>query len=94
MGRGSGLIVRGLIVHLGGTLLTMKKNPVLVTLGKNVRDLREQNKLTQESLAERSGLDPSYISGIERAVRNPSVVSLSRLARGLNQTVSEICKQI
>jgi transcriptional regulator with XRE-family HTH domain len=72
----------------------MKKNPVLVALGKNVRELREQNKLTQEALAERSGLDPSYISGIERAVRNPSVVSLARLANGLGCAVSEVCRDI
>ena len=72
----------------------MKKNPVLVALGKNVRELREQKKLTQEALAERSGLDPSYISGIERAVRNPSVVSLARLANGLGCTVSEVCQTI
>ena len=72
----------------------MKTNPVLMALGKNVRDLREQKKLTQEALAERSGLDPSYISGIERAVRNPSVVSLARLADGLDCTVSEICRSI
>ena len=72
----------------------MKKNPVLVALGKNVRGLREQKKLTQESLAERSGLDPSYISGIERAVRNPSVLSLARLAVGFDETISEICRGI
>jgi len=72
----------------------MKKNPVLVALGKNVRELREQGKLTQEALAERSGLDPSYVSGIERAVRNPSVLSLARLAHGLGCTVSEVCRVI
>lgn len=72
----------------------MKKNPVLVALGKNVRDLREHKKLTQEALAERSGLDPSYISGIERAVRNPSVLSLARLADGLECDISEVCRTI
>ena len=72
----------------------MKKNPVLMALGKNVHKLREQKKLTQEVLAERSGLDPSYISGIERAVRNPSVLSLARLAKGLGSTPSEICRDI
>ena len=71
----------------------MKKNSVLVALGKNVRELREQKKLTQEALAERSGLDPSYISGIERGVRNPSILSLVRLANGLGCAVSEICRK-
>lgn len=72
----------------------MKKNPVLVALGKNVRKFREQKKLTQETLAERSGLDPSYISGIERAVRNPSMLSLAKLAKGLGNTPAEICCDI
>jgi transcriptional regulator with XRE-family HTH domain len=72
----------------------MKKNPVLMALGRNIRDLREQKRLTQEALAERSGLDPSYISGIERAVRNPSVLSLARLANGLGCTVSDVCRAI
>ena len=72
----------------------MKKHPILVNLGKNVIKLRHSNELTQEELAERSGLDPSYISGIERGVRNPSVLSLSRLAAGLSTAVSELCQQI
>ena len=70
----------------------MKKNPVLIALGKNVSDLRSKKELTQEQLAELSGLDPSYISGIERGVRNPSVLSLVRLATGFNSTVSEVCE--
>ncbi|MDD2237224.1 MAG: helix-turn-helix transcriptional regulator [Kiritimatiellae bacterium] len=72
----------------------MKKNPVLLALGKNVSELRREKALTQEQLAERSGLDPSYISGIERGVRNPSIISLSRLASGLGTTASEICRNI
>lgn len=72
----------------------MKKNAVLVALGKRVRELREQEKLTQEELAERSSLDPSYISGIERGVRNPSVLSLTRLAYGLGSNVSEVCRAV
>jgi transcriptional regulator with XRE-family HTH domain len=72
----------------------MKKNPVLLALGKNVSELRSKKELTQEQLAERSGLDPSYISGIERGVRNPSVLSLVRLASGLGTTTSEVCRGV
>jgi transcriptional regulator with XRE-family HTH domain len=72
----------------------MKKNPVLVALGKNVSELRNKKELTQEQLAERSGLDPSYISGIERGVRNPSFLSLVRLANGFDTTVSSLCTEI
>ena len=72
-------------------MLRMKKNPVLIALGKNVSELRNKKELTQEQLAERSGLDPSYISGIERGVRNPSVLSLARLAHGFEVSVSDVC---
>lgn len=72
----------------------MKTNTVLQALGKNVSELRKQKGLTQEQLAERSGLDPSYISGIERGVRNPSFKSLVSLAQGFGMTVSEVCSGI
>jgi len=72
----------------------MKKNPVLIALGKNVSELRNKKELTQEQLAERSGLDPSYISGIERGVRNPSFKSLVSLASGLGITVSDVCSGV
>jgi transcriptional regulator with XRE-family HTH domain len=47
-----------------------KRNGILATLGLNVRRQREAKQFTQEKLAERAGLDPTYISGIERGLRN------------------------
>ena len=52
-------------------------------LGERVRELREQQGLSQEQLAERSTLDVTYISGIERGRRNPGLNSLNRLAKAL-----------
>ena len=69
----------------------MKKDPILVELGRRVSALRETKELTQEQLAERARLDPSYISGIERGVRNPSYLSLVRLANGFGIPVAEVC---
>ncbi len=60
-----------------------EKQPILKKLGENVRRHREQQNLTQEQLAEKAELDPTYISGIERGVRNCSVISLVRVATGL-----------
>lgn len=75
-------------------LLGMKNDPILLALGKNVSDLRKEKGLTQEQLAERAGLDSTYISGIERGVRNPSFKSLVSLAKGLGITVSDVCSGI
>ena len=72
----------------------MKKNPVLVAFGNSIRKLRAKKKLSQRVLAERSGLDNSYISGIERGVRNPSLKSLETLAKGLGCSISETCKDL
>jgi transcriptional regulator with XRE-family HTH domain len=60
------------------------KHPALMRLGENVRREREARRLTQEQLAEKAEMDPTYISGIERGVRNCSVLSLLRVAVALD----------
>ena len=52
-------------------------------VGPAIRDLREQVGISQEELAGRANLDRTYISGIERGRRNPSVKSLQRVANAL-----------
>ena len=68
----------------------VKRFPILTSLGKRLRFFREQKHLTQERLAEKAELDSTYISGIERGVRNPSVISLARVAKGLDISLSEL----
>ena len=63
----------------------------LAAFGLNVRKRRESLDLTQIEAAERADLDSTYISGIERGVRNPSLVSIARVAKALDITVSELC---
>lgn len=52
-------------------------------VGSAVRRHRELLRLSQEELAERSGLDRTYISGVERSVRNPTIQVLQRLCDAL-----------
>jgi transcriptional regulator with XRE-family HTH domain len=66
----------------------------LSALGLNLRRLREAKELTQERLGERAELDPTYISGIERGVRNPSVLSLVRVAKALKVPLTELCEGV
>ena len=63
----------------------------LASFGLNVRKRRESLDLTQLEAAERADLDPTYISGIERGVRNPSLISIARVAKALDITVSDLC---
>lgn len=72
----------------------MKRVPVLTTFGLNVRKLREAKGLTQEVLAEKAELHSTYVSGIERGVRNPSLLIVIRIAHGLGARVSEIFRGI
>mgnify|MGYP000303683401 CR=1 FL=1 len=71
-----------------------KRDEILVTLGRNVRRQREVKSLTQEKLAELAGLDPTYISGIERGLRNPGIKNVAKLAKALGITTSELCRGV
>lgn len=52
--------------------------------GKNVRRVRKQRQLTQEQLAFESEIDLTYMGGIERGQRNPSLVVMGRIADALS----------
>jgi len=70
------------------------RNQGLNILGLNVRKRREEKELTQEALAELANLDPTYISGIERGMRNPSVLSVLRIAKALGVTTSKLMEKV
>lgn len=63
---------------------------VRTRIGWNIRRLRADRALTQEDFATDSGFDRGYISGVERGVRNPSILVLQRIASALNVDVSEL----
>lgn len=52
-------------------------------LGRNVRRLRQQRELTQEQLAFEAEIDLTYVGGIERGKRNPSLMVMARIANAL-----------
>ncbi|MFL5912298.1 MAG: helix-turn-helix domain-containing protein [Gaiellaceae bacterium] len=64
--------------------------PTNEALGHAVREVRTSKGLSQEELAHRSGLHPTYISGIERGLRNPTWHSLSRVCEALEVRMSEL----
>jgi transcriptional regulator with XRE-family HTH domain len=55
----------------------------LPQFGANLRAAREQRGLSQESLAQRAGMDPAEIRRLEAARRDPGIRVLTRLARAL-----------
>jgi transcriptional regulator with XRE-family HTH domain len=59
-------------------------------VGKNVRRFRQRAQLTQEQLAFAAEIDLTYVGGIERGKRNPSVLVLARIAAALGIQPSEL----
>jgi transcriptional regulator with XRE-family HTH domain len=58
--------------------------------GDAVRKARTAAGLTQEELADRAGLDRSYIGGVERGDRNPTLSVIEKIAQGLGLTLAEL----
>jgi transcriptional regulator with XRE-family HTH domain len=59
------------------------KGPLRDILAKNMRRLRAARGLSQERLAHESGLNRTYLSGVERSERNVSIDNIARIAKGL-----------
>lgn len=62
----------------------------LVDLGKTIRKLRTDKKISQEALAFKSGLHRNYISSLELAQKNPTYTTLIKIANALDIDVSQL----
>lgn len=58
--------------------------------GERVRELRLAKGLSQEELAFKSGVHRTYLGGIERGERNPSLKNITAIAKALDVTLSEL----
>jgi len=65
-------------------------DPTLVALGKTIRLLRANQKISQEALAYAANLDRSYMGGIERGEHNMTVLNLMKITAQLGVTMSEL----
>ena len=59
-------------------------------LGRNVKRFRLQKKLTQEQLAFEAEIDLTYVGGIERGRRNPSLLVMARIAKALGVHLTKL----
>ena len=67
---------------------------ILLALGQVVKQRRTALGISQEELGLRANLDRTYISGIERGVRNPSITALVSLASGLGITIANLLENL
>lgn len=59
-------------------------------VGLNLKRFREERGFSQEAFADHCGLHRTYISGVERGVRNPTIVVVERIAKALKVSAAEL----
>ena len=59
-------------------------------IGLRVQQLRQAKGWSQDEFAHRANLHRTYVSGVERGIRNPTITVLEKLAAGLEITLSEL----
>ena len=65
-------------------------NDLKKAFGQRMRTLRKQKRLSQEDLAEKAGLHPTYVGGVERGERNPSFESVLKISEALGISPSQL----
>jgi transcriptional regulator with XRE-family HTH domain len=63
---------------------------IRIRFGRSIRRIREEQGINQEEAAERCGLHRTYYSGIERGVRNVSLVNIEKIAKGLKTSLPDL----
>jgi transcriptional regulator with XRE-family HTH domain len=66
---------------------------VRVRIGLNVQEARRDKGLSQEELAHRAEVHQTYLSGVERGRRNPSVIVLDRIAAALGLDIEDVVRR-
>jgi len=67
-----------------------KSTALRKSFGERIRGLRKMINISQEELGFRTGLDRTYISGIERGERNPSLDNIGKLSKELKVSLQEL----
>jgi transcriptional regulator with XRE-family HTH domain len=70
--------------------LRKEVEPLLIMLGKVIRERRIALGMSQEDLASKSGLHRTYVSDVERGIRNLTLGALWFIATGLNMQLADI----
>jgi transcriptional regulator with XRE-family HTH domain len=65
---------------------------ISIKFGKRVKEIRLKKDMSQGDLAKVLGVHPSYISGIERGVRNMALNNIDRLAKALSVSIDTLIK--
>lgn len=66
------------------------KSKLCVAFGKRIRELRENKGFSQESFADQAHLHRTYLGGVERGERNPTLTMLDKIAKALKISLADL----
>ena len=72
----------------------MDEQKILENFGINFKHYRNKAKMSQENIAEITGFSKSYISNVESAKHNISLVNAIKFANSINKTIEELIKEL
>jgi len=83
-------------VRIGCTIRSWQAMPVDIRIrfGRAIRRIREEQEINQEEAAERCGLHRTYYSGVERGIRNVSLVNLEKVSKGLKTSLADLFSRL
>jgi transcriptional regulator with XRE-family HTH domain len=67
---------------------------LLILLGERIRRLRKKRGWTQVEMAEKVGIDRSFLADVERGKRNVSILNLDLMAKGLKVSLSQLFSRL
>jgi len=67
---------------------------IRIRFGRAIRRVREEQQINQEEAAERCGLHRTYYSGVERGLRNVSLVNIDRISKGLRLSLPKLFSRL
>jgi transcriptional regulator with XRE-family HTH domain len=67
---------------------------LLVRLGNRIRNLRKKHGWTQVEMAEKVGIDRSFLADVERGKRNVSILNVELMAKGLRVSLSQLFSRL
>ncbi len=71
------------------TVFSHKKELTGGKIGKNIKKIRTQKGLSQQQLAQKSGISQSFLSDLENGKKSPTVDSLNKICRSLGISLAE-----
>jgi transcriptional regulator with XRE-family HTH domain len=67
---------------------------IRIRFGRAIRRIRAEQGINQEEAADRCGLHRTYYSGVERGVRNVSLVNVEKIAKGLRTSLPNLFERV